>query len=234
MPLFRSTRITSDAFAAMIVALKGIQASADGFALVKSGVSVVLVIMEMCAKVKSNKKGCEHIAERSARLVQDIWRQTRIFNVELPVEVDESVAEINRLFEEIQKFFEGLQKENPLQRFARQDRNKGQVEEYGRLLDEAMVHFSFNLDLSMHRLHLESVVAHEKRHADVVDFSRMSEAERLLLTQIRGDVHIGKHAAVWLACGGVFFFRSQNQLSHTCRPVVLQVPTQPRFRGSQS
>ncbi|KAJ7271063.1 hypothetical protein C8J57DRAFT_296675 [Mycena rebaudengoi] len=208
MPLFRSTRITSDAFAAMIVALKGIQASADVFAPVKSGVSAVLVIMEMCAKVKSNKKGCEHIAERSARLVQDIWRQTRIFNVELPVEVDESVAEINRLFEEIQKFFEGLQKEKFSRRFARQDRNKDQVEEYGRLLDEAVVHFSFNLDLSMHRLHLESAVAHEKRHADVLDLSRMSEAERLqLLAQIRGDVHIGKHAAVWLACG-VFFFRS--------------------------
>jgi hypothetical protein len=49
MPLFRSTRITSDASAAMIVALKGIQASADVFAPVKSGVSAVLVIMEMCA-----------------------------------------------------------------------------------------------------------------------------------------------------------------------------------------
>jgi hypothetical protein len=32
----------------------------------------------------------------------------------------------------------------------------------------------------MHRLHLESVVAHEKRHADVLDLSRTSEAERLV------------------------------------------------------
>jgi hypothetical protein len=54
-----------------------------------------------------------------------------------------------RLFEEIHKFFEGLQKENLSRRFARQDRNKDQVEEYGRLLDEAMVHFSVRVSLSM-------------------------------------------------------------------------------------
>jgi hypothetical protein len=47
-----------------------------------------------------------------------------------------------RLFKEIKEFFEGLKKENIWERFARQDRNKSQVEEYGRLLDEAMLHFS--------------------------------------------------------------------------------------------
>jgi hypothetical protein len=53
-----------------------------------------------------------------------------------------------RLFEEIQIFFEGLQKENRFQRLARQDRNKVQIEEYGRLMDEAMLHFNVCVGLS--------------------------------------------------------------------------------------
>jgi hypothetical protein len=54
-----------------------------------------------------------------------------------------------RLFEEIEKFFEELKKENFLERIARQDRNKSQVDEYGRLLDEAMLHFSVRVSLSV-------------------------------------------------------------------------------------
>jgi hypothetical protein len=46
-----------------------------------------------------------------------------------------------RLFKEIKAFFEGLRREDIWQRFARQDRSKDQVEVYGRLLDEAMLHF---------------------------------------------------------------------------------------------
>ncbi|KAJ6556791.1 hypothetical protein DFH09DRAFT_1365496 [Mycena vulgaris] len=202
----RSTRITSDAFAATKVTLNAIQASTDAFPPLKSVVSAVIVVLELSEKAKSNKKGCAHIAERSAQLVQDIWRQTKDFNVALPAEVEKSVIQIEKLFKEIQEFFEGLKKENFLERFARQDRNKCQVEEYGRLLDEAMLHFSMNLELGMHRLHMESAAA-------VLAASGMSESERVqLLTQIRGDVHMGKHAAMWLAS---FFF-----LDHRIQVIV--------------
>jgi hypothetical protein len=37
-----------------------------------------------------------------------------------------------------------------------------------------------NLELSLHRLHLELAAAEQKRHADVLDVSRMSESERLV------------------------------------------------------
>ncbi|KAF8178334.1 hypothetical protein K438DRAFT_2021971 [Mycena galopus ATCC 62051] len=209
----RSTRITSDAFAAAKVALNAIQASTDAFPPLKSCVSAVIVLWEMSEKIKSNKKGCEHIVERSAQIVEGIWRQTKSFNVVLPAEVVESVVQIEKLFKEIQKFFGGLKKENVLERLARQDRNKHQIEEYGRLLDEAMLHFSFHLELSLHRLHVQFVATDRKRHTAVLAVSRMSESERLqLLTQIRGDVHMGKQAAV---ASALFFFRSTAQLHHS-------------------
>ncbi|KAJ7127073.1 hypothetical protein C8R44DRAFT_979770 [Mycena epipterygia] len=186
MRRIRSTRIPSDAFAAAKVTLKAIQESTDAFPPLKSVVSAVIVVLELSEKVKSNKKGCEHIAKRSAQLVQDILRQTKDFDVALPVEVEKSVVQIEKLFKEIKKFFKGLKKENLWERFARQDENKSKVEEYGRLLDEAILLFSFNLDLGIHRLHLESAAADQKRHAAVLDVSRMSESERVqLLTQIR-------------------------------------------------
>ncbi|KAJ6521846.1 hypothetical protein B0H19DRAFT_684550 [Mycena capillaripes] len=205
----RSTRLTSDALAATKLVLNAIQASTDAFPPLKSAVSAVIVILELSEKVKSNKKGCEHIAHRSAQLVQDIWRQTKDFNIVLPAEVERSVAEIETLFKEIEKFFNGLEKESRWERFARQDDNKSQVDAYGRLLHEAMLHFSINLELSIHRLHLESYRLHlesvtvdRKEHAAVLSVSQMSESERLLLTQIRGDVHMGKYVLA------SFFFRS--------------------------
>jgi hypothetical protein len=45
-------------------------------------------------RIKSNKGECERLAERAAQIVQDIWRQTKDFNVELPAEVERSVVEI--------------------------------------------------------------------------------------------------------------------------------------------
>ncbi|KAJ7794901.1 hypothetical protein B0H14DRAFT_3158904 [Mycena olivaceomarginata] len=146
-----------------------------------------------------NKKGCEHIAKRSAQLVQDIWRQTKDFGVVLPEEVERSVVDIENLFKEIESFFGGLETEKAWKRFARQDVHKSQVAEYGRLLDEAMMQFSFNLELSIprlhmesaaadekrhaavHRLHMESAAADEKRHAAVLTVSQMSESERLIM-----------------------------------------------------
>jgi hypothetical protein len=118
MRRFHSTRITSDAFAATKVALKAIQASTDACAPLKSGVSTAIVLLEMSVslraqraqfqtsyswttrlsvqKVKSNKKGCEHVAKRSAKLVQDIWTQTNDIRAALPAEVLESVSEIEK------------------------------------------------------------------------------------------------------------------------------------------
>ncbi|KAJ7919875.1 hypothetical protein B0H13DRAFT_1987729 [Mycena leptocephala] len=189
----RSTRIASDAFDATKVTLKAIQASTDAFAPLKSVVSAVLVILEGIEKVRSNKKGCEHIAERSAQLVQDIWRQTKDFDVALPAEVEKSVVQIEKLFKQIKKFFEGLKKEKLLERIARQDRNKSQVEEYGRLLDEAMSHFSVRVSHNVTKYQHTSftsgsAAADQKRHAAVLAVSRMSESERVLLTQIRGKM----------------------------------------------
>jgi hypothetical protein len=43
-----------------------------------------------------NKKGCEHIAKRSAQLVQDIWKQTKDFGVVLPEEVGTSIIDIEK------------------------------------------------------------------------------------------------------------------------------------------
>jgi hypothetical protein len=56
-----------------------------------------------------------------------------------------------RLFKEIENFFHGLEKENFWERLARQDRNKSHVEEYGRLLDEAMLHFSVCVSLNVNQ-----------------------------------------------------------------------------------
>ncbi|KAJ7846386.1 hypothetical protein B0H14DRAFT_3867807 [Mycena olivaceomarginata] len=159
-----SARITSDALAATRLTLNAIQASTDAFPPLKSSVSVVLVIMELSQRAKLNKKGCEHIAKRSAQL-----------------EVERSVVDIENLFKEIESFFGGIETEKAWKRFVRQDVHKSQVAEYGRLLDEAMMQFSFNLELSIPRLHMESAAADEKRHAAVLTVSQMSESERLVL-----------------------------------------------------
>jgi hypothetical protein len=45
-------------------------------------------------RIKSNKTACEQLAERAAQIVQDIWRQTKDFDVMLPAEVEGSVVEI--------------------------------------------------------------------------------------------------------------------------------------------
>ncbi|KAF8177818.1 hypothetical protein K438DRAFT_2181262 [Mycena galopus ATCC 62051] len=181
-----SNPITSDVLDATKVALKAIQMSADACAPLKSGVSVALVLLEMSEKIKSNKLECEHLAERAAQIVQDIWRQTKDFNVELPAEVERSVVEIVILFQKIEGFFNVLDQDSVWRRFARQDRHKSRIEEHGRLLDEAMLQFSFNLQISIHRLHVESAAAARQEHVAVLASSQMSKSERLqLLTQIR-------------------------------------------------
>ncbi|KAJ6469980.1 hypothetical protein C8R45DRAFT_937612 [Mycena sanguinolenta] len=181
----RRVRIPLAAFDATKVALKAIQASTDACPPLKSVVSAALVLLEMSERIKSNKGECEHLAEWAAQIVQDIWRQTKDFDVELPAEVERNVAEIETLFRKIEHFFNGLENEKIWQRLVRQDRHKGQVEEYGRLLDKAISLFSINLQFSMHRLHVEHIGADAKRHDAVLSVSQMSEAERQqLLTRI--------------------------------------------------
>ncbi|KAJ7871179.1 hypothetical protein B0H14DRAFT_223902 [Mycena olivaceomarginata] len=183
----RSTRVLSDVVTATRVTLNAIQVSTDAFPPLKSVVSAVIVLLEMSEKIKSNREGCERIAQRSAQLVQDIWRQIKDFDVVLPAEVKRSVVEIEELLQRIKIFFDGLQEENVWQRLARQDRNKSQIDEYGKSLDEAISDFSVNLQLSIYRLHVESATTDEKRHDAVLAVSQMSETERLqLLTQIQG------------------------------------------------
>ncbi|KAJ7602893.1 hypothetical protein FB45DRAFT_964523 [Roridomyces roridus] len=162
MPRIRSTRMTSsDALDATKVTLRVIQASADAFPPLKSAVSGVLVVLDLTENVRSNKKGCKHIATRAAQLVQDIWSQTKDLDIVLPSEVKESIRQIRKLLKEIKAFLEELNKENLFQRLARQERNKTRIGEYGRLLDEATMHFSINLELSLHRLHAKSAAAQD-------------------------------------------------------------------------
>jgi hypothetical protein len=53
-----------------------------------------------------------------------------------------------RLFQKITLFLKELIEENLWQRLARQDHNKSQVDEYGRLLDEAISNFSVRVFLN--------------------------------------------------------------------------------------
>ncbi|KAJ7231363.1 hypothetical protein C8J57DRAFT_1251254 [Mycena rebaudengoi] len=80
-----TARITSDALAVTKVAVNAIQASTDAVPHLKSAVSAVIEGIQAKSK---------HIAERSARLVQDIWGQTKDFGVALPLEMERSVVEI--------------------------------------------------------------------------------------------------------------------------------------------
>ncbi|KAJ6453313.1 hypothetical protein C8R45DRAFT_1192914 [Mycena sanguinolenta] len=189
--------IPPDALDAAKVALQAIQASTDAFPPLKSVVSAALVLVEMTERIKSNKEVCKHLAERAAQIMQDIWRQTKDFNDELPAEVERSVVDTETLFQKIENFFDGLEKEKLWKRLARQDRHKSQVEEYGQLLDEAIWAFSINLQISIHRLQVEHIGADEKRHEAVLSVSQMSEAERLqLLTRIQAEIRMGMHAAL--------------------------------------
>ncbi|KAJ7824199.1 hypothetical protein B0H14DRAFT_1303873 [Mycena olivaceomarginata] len=229
-----SAKITSDALAATRLTLSAIQASTDAFPPLKSSVSVVLVIMEL-SQVRLQLRHVVRAASSTSSTLgfrepsqirrhvsisqsvphsswQDIWRQTKDFGVVLPEEVERSVVDIENLFKEIENFFGELETKKTWKSFVRQDLHKSQVAEYGRLLDEAMMQFSINLELSIHRLHMESAAvdekrhaavyrlhmessaADEKRHAAVLTVSQMSESERLLLTQIRDKVpfvHVG-------------------------------------------
>ena len=47
-------------------------------------------------KPKSNKKACKELASRVAKVVQDIWNQTKDFKDKLPKEVHEDIDTIQK------------------------------------------------------------------------------------------------------------------------------------------
>ncbi|KAJ7614799.1 hypothetical protein FB45DRAFT_1064476 [Roridomyces roridus] len=144
--------------------------------------------------MKRNKAESKTLADRAAQVVLDISGQTKDLSTQLPPEVERCIHEIETFLQEIEEFFRELEKERFLRRFVRQDRHRAQIEEYGRLLDQATAQFSMNLQLSIQTAQLDlrsaqvaQIAADEKRHGDVLTVSQMSEAERLqLLTSLDG------------------------------------------------
>jgi len=197
----------SDIPPAARVTLRAIRDSTDAFPLVKSAAAAVLVICEMSQKVKANKKDCKALACRATEIVYDISQQTNCYVDELPTEVQQSVDQIERIFHDIISFMKDFEDQKFFRRYARQDDNKGRIAQLNKLLDESIVLFGVNLQLSVHRLHVESShcikstfvelddVSRE-RHGEVLDISRMSEKERELLTQILSHARFrgGGHA----------------------------------------
>jgi len=221
----RSRNTNSDALAGAEVGLRAIMASTDAFPPLKIScvccyrcfgdepgdffafvypIDRVLIYM-LFQKPKSNKEACKRVADRSAQIVQDIWRQAKDFGIDLPVEAQESIVQIEQLFQDIIIFMKGLKEENYFQRFVRQNLNQGRIERYEKLLNEAISLFSANLQLGLHRLHLEFAEAERIRHDAVLDVSRVSKLEReQLLRQIlakSGHGDMEKHLAMVL----VFF-----------------------------
>jgi hypothetical protein len=122
-------------------------------------------IATLVQKVKSNKKDCEQLATRTARILEDVWGQTRDYR-ELPVEALNSLLEINRsvsssivlaqrsivtmlcrIFDEISDFMSQLRNQNPFQRYSLQDVNKARIADFTRQLDEAVVLFGVTVPI---------------------------------------------------------------------------------------
>ncbi|KAJ6592406.1 hypothetical protein B0H19DRAFT_1055130 [Mycena capillaripes] len=105
-------------------------------------------------------------------------RQTRIFNVELPVEVDESVTEINRNSSRgpRRRTFRVYLRDKIVIRF--KSRTTGRS-------NGAFQYIQFNLELSIHRLQLKYAEIDEKRNTAGLAVAQISEAERLVRQTIR-------------------------------------------------
>src|SRR4051794_29781274 len=101
----------------------------------------------MLQKVKSNKKDCKQLARRAVETLHDIWRQTKDHGEDLPVEVQESIDNIERLvpwscsfgryieiffyyriFRDVIAFMKRLENQHFVKRLVRQDDNKSHVE----------------------------------------------------------------------------------------------------------
>jgi hypothetical protein len=137
----------SDASAAALVALRAIRDSADVFPPVKSAAAAAATIWEMTQKVKSNKKDCELLARRAARILDHILGSTGDCGSELPAEALESVNEIERIFRDIIAFMVQLEKQRWIQRYSLQDVTKSRIMYLTQRLDEAVVSFGVKVPL---------------------------------------------------------------------------------------
>ena len=162
------------------VVLQAIKDTGDVFPPVKSAAAAVIVVWEMSRvstkvciflraphdcfmlqRTRSNRKDCEHLADRAAEIVQCIWAQTKHYRRgDLSVEVEQSINRIarsvsiyglhltvlswwhHRIFEDVVVFLNELSKQSLANRFARQDENKKKIERFGKSLEEAMQDFS--------------------------------------------------------------------------------------------
>jgi hypothetical protein len=115
---FGRSKTKHSTLAAARIALRAIRDSSDAFPPLKSAAGAMIVVWDMSEvifflfllpslhithikpaghqKVKSNKKDCQLLANRAAEIVGDIWRQTKDFGVDLPVEAQQSVEEIEK------------------------------------------------------------------------------------------------------------------------------------------
>jgi hypothetical protein len=198
----------ADPLAAVEIILRAVRDSADVFPPLKSAAATVLILMEMSKKVNSNKEDCKDLAIRAAEIFHDIWRQTKDYG-ELPTEVQYSIDQIERIFHDIIDFMRDLETQNFVRRYARQDDNKGRIERFTKLLDEGILLFGVNLQISVYRLHTETsqVVKNtllewdgvsRERHNEVLDVAQMSEKEReQLLTKLLEYAQFGKSRSLF-------------------------------------
>jgi len=203
---------TADSLAAAGTILRAVRDTTDVFPPLKSAAGTVITLIEMSQKVKSNKKDCKHLARRTAEIFQDIYRQTKDYS-ELPSEVQSSIDQIERIFDDILAFMKQLENQKFVAQYSRQDDNKSRISDYTRRLDEAIIHFGVNLQISVLRLHaetssimkstfLELDVVSRARHGEVLDVSRMSVKERELLARLLEYAQFGAISRISIA----FFF----------------------------
>jgi len=135
-------------------------------------------------RVKSNKKDCRRLAKRSAEIVHDILRQTKDYGEHLPLEAQHNITQIEQIFHDINGFMRQLRSQMFMKRYARQLENKDEIMKYENLLDEALIMFGVNLQISIHRRLTMLQRETSERHGEVLDVSRMTDSERELLTKI--------------------------------------------------
>jgi len=215
----RRRNMKADALAAVGVTLRAVRDSSDVFPPLKSATAAVIIVWEMSKKVKSNKKDCKLLATRAEEIVRDVCRQTKDYGDQLPAEVQNSICQIEQIFQDIVAFMKELEDQKFLRRFARQDYNKNRIEQFNKLLDEAIQTFGLNLQIGVlqhqtafQRFQLELDDVSRERHDEVLDMSRMSESEReQLLTKIlakseHDSLNLGKPRVLF------FFFSRGGQL----------------------
>jgi len=184
--------------AATGVALRAIRDSADAFPPLKSTAAGMLIVWGAIEKVKSNKKDCRRLAQRATSIVNDIWRQTKDYGVDLPVECQQSVEEIEKIIHGIVDLMKKLEKQGLFHKYAHQDENKACIDKAAKLLDEAIQRFDTNMQISIllkQQCALGALVELDDlsrdRHGEILVASQMTEKERVqLLTEIVRKSHL--------------------------------------------